>query len=420
MTGSWVSLPWGDRLWLARLPGGPRLAILPRVERSETVWQWTVPLPGRLDGVKAGSSLIPVPPGAPHLLEHLLFEKDEGDISVEFALLGLEANAYTTEDYTTYVAAGSASPRDVLPLLLALVHEAIFTEEDVERERLIIQRELALSRDDPGYWRERSLREALFYTPSRKEDLLGSPKSLKKIDSQFLRFLHRTFYHPSRGLLVAAGPLEPEEVAETVDHLSRAFSWHPQDGEAVLGPEPEGAAKEVLEGVIPAAYPWTALAWKVSQVDPEGELLTLAALQTLLGRSSPWREWAEAQGQVDDTLAYGWRGGRKAPYLVVEGETEDPEGWLAAVQEGLRHPLQKDEVHRTLKRLRGRFLRSLDHPGEAADLLTDLLFYGYPPGIVWDGLSRATAEAVEASWRKAMEGPRVQVILRPREGVAAS
>ncbi|MDI3269082.1 MAG: pitrilysin family protein [Bacillota bacterium] len=411
--GHWVDLPWGERVWLGRVEGGPLLCLLPR-RRVGTAWQWTVPLPGRLEKVRAGGEVFPVPQGTPHVLEHLLFQKAEGDFSLELARLGVEANAFTTDDYTAFYATGSAPAREVLPLLFSLVLEASFTADDVALEKLIIARELALDRDDPDHWRERALREALFVSPHLKGDLLGSRESLDQVHFSLLQRLHRLFYPPSRGILVGVGPLEPEKVSEAAASLLTSFSWPQEEAEIILSPEPKILPVSALEGSGGSVHPWAALAWKGEPLDLAAGLLTAVALEALLGRSSRWREEAEAEGAVDPTLAYGWGGGRRYPYLVVEGETEDPHRWFQAVEEGLGGRLFQEEVRRAAEKIRGRLLRSFDSQEEAASHLSESLYYGDDPGAFWDLLQGAGPEEVAGLFHRVLAGPGARVIQWPQ------
>ncbi|PWB31572.1 insulinase family protein [Pseudomonas sp. SDI] len=82
----------------------------------------------------------------PHLLEHLLFsgidDSGEGGLEERMQALGGEWNAYTSSADTTFVIEAPArNQRKVLDLLLAVLNDTQFDQDDLDNAKRIVERE---------------------------------------------------------------------------------------------------------------------------------------------------------------------------------------------------------------------------------------------------------------------------------------
>ena len=112
------------------------------------------PLAGVAAVVDAGASdELPNEVGAAHVLEHLWFRSPrvgEGSTSDALGAIGAEMNAYTGHDSTTYVTvANKRSLRSLLVLEVARMEGPMdgLTDEDIEREKRVVQQEIAQKYD---------------------------------------------------------------------------------------------------------------------------------------------------------------------------------------------------------------------------------------------------------------------------------
>ena len=102
---------------------------------------------------KGEENFLKVPDGVAHYLEHKLFENKDGSITFElFAKEKALANAETSFDSTAYY---FSSPKENfsngLSILIDFVQNPYFTDENVEKERGIINQEIKMGEDDP-FW----------------------------------------------------------------------------------------------------------------------------------------------------------------------------------------------------------------------------------------------------------------------------
>ncbi len=79
---------------------------------------------------------IEVPNGVAHYLEHKLFEQENGTNSLDvLTALGVNANAYTTNDHTAYLFEATENFYEALDELMDYVQHPYFTDENVEKEK---------------------------------------------------------------------------------------------------------------------------------------------------------------------------------------------------------------------------------------------------------------------------------------------
>jgi Predicted Zn-dependent peptidases len=131
-----------------------------------------VPLPGfnqvysvvmaNFGSVDTKQGVKTLPAGIAHFIEHKLFAKPGYDISEKFAKYGANSNAYTSYTKTAYLFQTLENPYDNLKILLDLVQNPHFTEENVASERGIINQEIQMYLDMPEFVLEQRILEQLY------------------------------------------------------------------------------------------------------------------------------------------------------------------------------------------------------------------------------------------------------------------
>ena len=163
------------------------------------------------------NKMIKVPDGVAHFLEHKMFEQeDDVDPFTFFSERGADANANTNNYKTTYLFSGPNFFKDNINFLLDYVQKPYFTDENVEKEKGIIEQEIKMYLDDP-YTQiyERSLYNSFKVIPD-KIPIIGSIESIKKITKEDLYKCYNTFYHPSNMFVVVVGNVIAKEVINII------------------------------------------------------------------------------------------------------------------------------------------------------------------------------------------------------------
>ena len=153
--------------------------------------------------------------GLSHYLEHMLFKgtpkRDGKSISREVHALGGLVNAYTTFDHTVYYIDAPASAFDqVVDILADIVLNSNLPEEEVEKERAVILREIDMVLDDP----DRQLSQAIFRNAYKKhpyrEPVIGHRSLFEQVTPEELRDYYCSRYVPNNMVVSVAGAISSD------------------------------------------------------------------------------------------------------------------------------------------------------------------------------------------------------------------
>ena len=161
--------------------------------------------------------MIKVPLGVAHFLEHKMFEqKDEVDPFTFYSERGCDSNANTSNYKTTYLFSGANSFVENINYLLDYVQDPYFTDENVEKEKGIIEQEIKMYADDPFFKMYDGIIYNSFIKHPIKYPIAGTVKDVNSITKDDLYNCYNTFYHPSNMFLVITGNVDPKETIELV------------------------------------------------------------------------------------------------------------------------------------------------------------------------------------------------------------
>jgi predicted Zn-dependent peptidase len=154
---------------------------------------------------------LPEVNGIAHFIEHCAFRRtnrySSRQIATKFESLGAYANAYTTQESTSfYVRALKSNFLPTFKLLNDITRNTVFLPKDIEKERQIIIEEIKSYDDDP----EESIFDygdkQIFGQHSMGTSILGTEESLMNIDEHKLRDYHHHNFKMGRLVISYAGP----------------------------------------------------------------------------------------------------------------------------------------------------------------------------------------------------------------------
>jgi len=167
--------------------------------------------------------------GASHLLEHLVFKGTESrptprEIADVVESVGGSLNAYTDREVTGYWCR-LALPhyRQGLEVLVDMVRNSLFRQEDIDKEKRVIYEEIRASHDSPGSRAANLEDELLWPDQPMGRDIAGSVESVGEISRDALREYLGQQYVASNAVLAVAGGASHEEVVEQAEALLDGF-----------------------------------------------------------------------------------------------------------------------------------------------------------------------------------------------------
>lgn len=196
-----------------------------------------------------------VPKGVAHFLEHKMFEQESGINSLDtLTALGVEANAYTTNDHTAYLFECTENFYPALDELMDYVQHPYFTDENVEKEKGIIGQEIMMYDDYPEWKVYLNTLEAMYHEHPVKLDITGTIETISHIDKDILYKCYNTFYNPANMAMVICGDFEPEKLLE---EIKKRLIEKKANGEIkrIYPEEPESIVKEKTEQKMDVSEP---------------------------------------------------------------------------------------------------------------------------------------------------------------------
>ncbi|MEI6862121.1 MAG: pitrilysin family protein [Verrucomicrobiota bacterium] len=260
--------------------------------------------------------------GLSHFLEHMMFKgtarRAGREISATVQAHGGHINAYTTFDRTVYYidlpAAHAGLALDVLADIT--LHSTLPAGEFV-KEREVILREIAMTRDDP----DNRLAESLFATAFRehpyRHPIIGHRDVFSVLTRDDLLTYYRTRYVPDNLVVVVAGDVDPAAVLADVQ---KHFGPTPR---ARLAPvfipaEPVQLAPRALHTFEDVELTRAGLAWPVPGLT-HADAPALDLLAALLGQGDSsvlWQAVREKARLVHHIDATCWSPGGQGLFYI--------------------------------------------------------------------------------------------------------
>ncbi|MDQ8200420.1 pitrilysin family protein [Pelagicoccus enzymogenes] len=166
--------------------------------------------------------------GISHFVEHMLFKGTEKRPGKEIARLVHESggyiNAYTTFDRTVYYIDMPAENAEVaLDVLGDSVFASTFPAEEVDKEREVINREIAMGEDDPDSKVMHSLFETAFNKHTYRYPIIGYKDVFNKISREDLLDYYQERYVPNNAVLVVSGDFQVADMRAAVEKHFAAY-----------------------------------------------------------------------------------------------------------------------------------------------------------------------------------------------------
>ncbi|OPJ56847.1 EF-P 5-aminopentanol modification-associated protein YfmH [Alkalithermobacter paradoxus] len=315
---------------------------------------------------------IKVNEGIAHFLEHKMFEQPGGGNAFDkFSDLGASANAYTNFTMTAYLFSATDNFYECLEHLIDYVQTPYFTDENVEKEKGIIEQEINMYNDNADWKVYFNTLKAMYQKHTTKVDIAGTVESIYKITKEELYDCYNTFYSPGNMALFVVGDLEIDKVMETVNKsMKKEFSQLQGEIKRFYPSEPnEINEKEIVENLT-VSIPMFNIAFKDTDVNYDGERLLKKEMETeivldmIFKKGSSLYEELYLNGLINENFGCDYMGHIDHGYTIVGGESKDPykvkEIIFNHIAKYNKEGLSQEDFERIKRKKIGRFLKYFD------------------------------------------------------------
>lgn len=355
-----------EKVYIETLDNGMKIIIIPKKNTKKKYIIWGTKF-GSIDNhfiePTTGKEIV-VPDGVAHYLEHKMFEQENGvDSLYKLMSLGLDANAYTTNDHTAYLFGGTDNFFEGLDELMDYVQHPYFTDENVEKERGIIGQEIGRYDDEPAWKLYVNMMDCLYINNPVKLDIAGTVESISKITKETLYSCYNTFYHPSNMIMCISGDFIPEIIIEEVN--KRLLPKEKIEKIKRIYPEKEEKInKKYKEENMDVNIPIFMIGYK-DILENENKMQKQVAVQiilnSLIGRSSKLYQELYNEGLLLSPLDFDYEFSDEYAHVVISGQSDDPKKVNERVIKVIKNEdISYEDFERNKKALYGEYVTIYD------------------------------------------------------------
>ncbi|MGX5790321.1 EF-P 5-aminopentanol modification-associated protein YfmH [Staphylococcus equorum] len=379
-----------EKVYEAELNNGLKLFIIPKKGFQKTFVTYTTQF-GSLDNKfkpHGSDTYVTVPDGVAHFLEHKLFENEEEDLFTAFAEDNAQVNAFTSFDRTSYLFSATGNVDRNIKRLLTMVETPYFTKETVDKEKGIIEEEIKMYQEQPGYKLMFNTLKAMYETHPIRVDIAGSVESIYEITKDDLYLCYETFYHPSNMVLFVVGDVDAEHIYEVIaEHENKRDKVNqPQIVRDALNEKREVNEFNVTESMklqsprLMLGFKNETLKNEPNEVYVKRDLEMTLFYEMVFGEETDFYQTLLNQDLIDETFGYQFVLEPTYSFSVITSATQYPDKLKVLLLEELEHTqgkLSDTEAFNLLKKqFIGEFISGLNSPEYIANQYTKLYFEG--------------------------------------------
>ncbi len=369
-----------EKLYVQKLDNGLTVMVFPKKTRKKyIIWSAKV---GSIDNkfyLPGEKELTTLPDGIAHYLEHKLFEQENGRNSLDaLTSIGVDANAYTTNDHTAFLYECTDHFEEALDEFMDYVQNPYFTDENVEKERGIIEQEIMMYDDYPEWQLYINAMKALYKDNEMRIDVAGTVETIADIDKDKLYKLYNAFYRPDNMVLVVTGDFVPEEILEKI---KARITMKTVEGETIrkYNSEQKEIVTPRVEVDMNISMPMLLIAYKDNNLgqDSAKKDLAIDMLSILLfGRSTDaYKNWYES-GKLISEPSVMYEFSDNYGHVVIQLRTNQVEDIIKEFSERIenlkKNGISKDDFNRAKKRIYGELVKDYNDVSTiSSDLVSD-------------------------------------------------
>ena len=368
-----------EKAYVEKLENGLTVIIIPKANTNKKYIMWGTHF-GSIDNHfimhKTGEEVY-IPDGVAHFLEHKMFEQENGKNSLDVLMaLGIDANAYTTNDHTAYLFECSNKFYEGLDELMDYVQHPYFTDENVEKEKGIISQEIKMYDDDPGWRMYINAMDCMYKNNPVKLDIAGTVESISKITPDVLYKCYNTFYNPSNMTMVVCGDFVPEDLLEEIK--KRIVKKEPQgEIKRIYPPKENKINKQYKEDEMEVSMPIFAIGYKDNEElkeNRENIVKKHIAIEILLnmaiGKSSELYKELYESGDLLSEPDLDYEFSDEYAHVLITGQSKNPKKIYEKIKETFeqykKNGLDEEHFNRIQRKIYGDYVVEYNSVGDIA------------------------------------------------------
>lgn len=368
-----------------------------------------------------------IPDGVAHFLEHKMFEQPNGTNSLDTLMaMGIDANAYTTNDHTAYLFECTDHFDEGLAELMDYVQHPYFTDENVEKEKGIIGQEINMYDDDPGWQLYMNAMDCMYQENPIKVDIAGSIESISAITPDVLYKCYNTFYHPSNMTMAICGDFEPEKLLEQIKKMLLPKE-NQADIKRIYPPKEDKINKPFASQKMEVSTPIFMIGYKDTQLDTtdtqnivKKHIAIEILLNMMIGKSSDLYQELYQEGIVLSQPDIDYEFSSQYAHILISGTSKDPkileEKLAETIQNMQKNGINEEHFERMKRKIYGDYVVEYNSVAETARMFLADSFKGINSFDYIEEYETVTKEYAESILKDIFkEENRIMSVIEPNE-----
>ena len=367
-----------EKAYVEKLDNGMKVIVVPKPNLDKKYIIWGTHF-GSIDNrfiMPKTNEEVFIPDGVAHFLEHKMFEQPNGTNSLDTLMaLGLEANAYTTNDHTAYLFECTSNFYEGLDELMDYVQHPYFTEAKKKKKKGIIGQEIKMYDDEPGWRLYINAMDCMYKENPIKIDIAGSVESISKITPDVLYKCYNTFYNPSNMILVVCGDFKPEEMLE---EIKKRLIPKEDQGEIkrIYPPKENKINMPYKEVEMEVSMPLFLLGYKdIEGMENKEEIVKKhiaieILLNMIIGKSSETYKKLYEAGNLLSQPDLDYEFSDEYAHIMISGQSKNPQKIKEEIENTvnsfLENGLEEEHFNRIRKKVYGDYVVEYNSVGDIA------------------------------------------------------
>ena len=375
-----------EKLYIEKLKNGLTVMIIPKkgIQKKYIIWGTNYGSNDSAFIVPGEDKVTEVPNGVAHFLEHKLFEQENGTNSLDtLTALGVNANAYTTNNHTAYLYECTDHFYEALDEFMDYVQHPYFTDENVEKEKGIIGQEIMMYDDYPEWKVYLNALVCMYHNNPVKLDIAGSIESISKIDKDILYKCYNTFYNPGNMAMVVCGDFEPEKLLE---EIKKRLIDNKSNGEIkrIYQDEPQEIVKDRIKQKMEVSKPLYTIG--IKDVPPDDKEIVKKhisieiLLNLIIGSSSDLYKKLYDMGNSFTVPGIEYEFDKTYAHILITGQSKDPEElfnlFKKTVKEMKENGVNQEDFERIRKMIYGEYVKEYNEVSDISRMFLADYFKG--------------------------------------------
>ena len=379
-----------EKIYIEKLENGLTIMVVPKKTRKRYI-VWSANF-GSIDNkfyAPGENILTVVPDGIAHYLEHKLFEQENGTNSLDvLSSIGVDANAYTTNDHTAYLYECTENFEEALDEFMNYVQNPYFTDENVEKERGIIEQEIMMYDDYPEWVIYMNAMKCLYKDNEMNIDVAGTKETIAKINKEKLYKIYNSFYRPENMIIVLSGNFVPEEIIEKVKSKITMKS-NPNETKRVYNKEQPEISQKYIEQNMDGSMPMALIGYKDNDLNHEviKKDIAISILGNIIfGKSSKLFEKLYEEGKIFSEPSINYEFSKTFAHILIQLQTNFVDDVINEISQTIgnlkRDGIEEEDFERSKKRIYGDLVKDYNDvsniaSGIVADYFRDINSFDY-------------------------------------------